>query len=143
MVYDHFKNQREIRRKRYTIIIIAGVVVLFASSETDMFLIQHFGYTAYNVCGWLLDAIWLILFIWAGMSMHTDSIIIKNTEQIPTRSPLNRYRYIYAALPVTSIAVMIGYLTNIWHPIAPIIILFCVLLVTTCKLILETIGNRE
>lgn len=142
-IYEVFRKQRETRRKKYAVMIIAGVIILFASSETDSLLIQYFGYTVCNICGWLLDAAWLALFIWAGMSMHADSIIIKNTEQIPKNNPLKRYRWVYVALPVTAIAVLIGFLTNVWHPIAPIIVLFCALLVTTCKLILETMGKGE
>lgn len=42
---------------------------------------------------------------------------------------------------VTVIAVLIGMITNAWSPYAPIIILFCCLLVTTCKLLIESRGE--
>lgn len=39
-------------------------------------------------------------------------------------------------------AVLIGVITNAWSPYAPIIILFCCLLVTTCKLLIESRGGE-
>ena len=142
-VFGEFKKQRESRRKKYTVMIIVGVVVLLASSEMGHFLMVYFGQTACNVFEWIADTAWLALIIWAGMSMHVDSIIIKNTEQTPKAGPMKRYRWIYMALPVTVITVLIGIITNAWSPYAPIIILFCCLLVTTCKLLIESRGKDE
>lgn len=142
-VFGEFKKQRENRRKKYAVMIIVGVVILLASSEIGRFLMFYFGQTACNVFEWIADTTWLALIIWAGMSMHIDSIIIKNTEQTPKGSHMKRYRWIYMALPVTVIAVLIGMMTNAWSPYAPIIILFCCLLVTTCKLIIESRDKDE
>lgn len=142
-VFGEFKKQRENRRKKYAVMIILGVVILLASSEIERFLMIYFGQTACNVFGWIADTVWLALIIWAGMSMHIDSIIIKNTEHSPKSGRMKRYRWIYMALPVTVIAVLIGLITNAWSPYAPIIILFCCLLVTTCKLLIESRGKDE
>ncbi len=142
-VLREFKKQREIRRKKYTVMIIVGVVILLASSEMGYFFMIHFGQTASNVFEWIADTVWLTLFIWSGMSMHIDSIIIKNTEHIHKSNHMKRYRWIYVALPVTAVAVLIGMITNAWSPYAPIIILFCCLLVTTCKLLIESRGKDE
>lgn len=142
-VFGEFKKQRENRRKKYAVMIIMGVVILLASSEIERFLMIYFGQTACNVFGWIADTVWLALIIWAGMSMHTDSIIIKNTEHPPKNGRMKRYRWIYMALPVTVIAVLIGLITNAWSPYAPIVILFCCLLVTTCKLLIESRGKDE
>ncbi len=142
-VFGEFKKQRESRRKKYTIMIIVGVVILFASSEIGFFLMIYFGQTACNVFEWVADTVWLALIIWAGISMHIDSIIIKNTEHTPKSGHMKRYHWIYMALPVTVIAVLIGMITNAWSPYAPIIILFCCLLVTTCKLLIESRGKDE
>lgn len=103
----------------------------------------YFGQTACNVFEWIADTIWSALTIWAGMSMHIDTIIINNTEHIPRSSHMKRYRWIYAALPITVVAVWIGMITNAWSPYAPIIILFCCLLVTTCKLLIESRDKDE
>lgn len=137
-VFGEFKKQRESRRKKYAVVMIAGVMILLTSTETERFLMIHFGQTACNVFGWIADTVWLALMIWAGMSMHVDSIIIKNTEHTPKSGPIKRYRWIYMALPVTVMAVLIGMITNAWSPYAPVIILFCCLLVTTCKLLIES-----
>ncbi|MDE7282330.1 MAG: helix-turn-helix domain-containing protein [Lachnospiraceae bacterium] len=142
-VFGEFKKQREIRRKRYAVMIIAGVVILLTSSEIERLLMIYFGQTACNVFGWAADTVWLALIIWAGMSMHIDSIIIKNTEHPPKNSRMKRYRWVYMALPVTVISVLIGMITNAWSPYAPIIILLCCLLVTTCKLLIESRGKDE
>lgn len=142
-VYVEFKKQRENRRKKYVVMIIAGVVILLASSEIGRFLMVHFGQTACNIFEWVADTVWLALIMWSGMSMHIDSIIIKNAEHTPKGGHMKKYRWVYMALPVTLVAVLIGIITNAWSPYAPIIILFCCLLVTTCKLIIESRGNDE
>ncbi len=141
-VLEEFKKQREKRRKKYTVMIIVGVVILLASSEMGYFIMIHFGQTACNVFEWTADTVWAALFVWAGMSMRIDSIIIKNSQQTPKSGHIKRYRFIYAALPVTVIAVLIGIITNAWSPYAPIIILLCCLLVTTCKLLIENRRER-
>ena len=142
-VFGEFKKQRENRRKKYTVMIIAGVVILLASSEIGSFIMIYFGQTACNVFEWASDIVWLALIIWAGTSMHIDSIIIRNTEHTPEGGRMKRYRWIYMALPVTVAAVLIGMITNAWSPYAPIIILFCCLLVTTCKLLIESRGKDK
>lgn len=142
-VFGEFKRQKENRRKKYTVVIIAGVVILLASSEIGHFFMIYFGQTACNIFEWIADAAWLALIIWAAMSMHIDSMIIKNTEHPPKSGHMKRYRWVYAALPVTVAAVLIGMITNAWSPYAPIIILFCCLLITTCKLLIESREKDE
>lgn len=142
-VYGAFQKQREHRRKKYAVMIVAGVVILFASSEIGYFFMTSFGQEVCDVFEWAADTVWLALLLWAGMSMHIDSMIIKNTEQAPRGGHMTRYRWIYTALPVTAIAVLIGILTNAWNPYAPIIILFCCLFVTTCKLLIESRDKDE
>ncbi len=141
-VFGEFKKQRENRRKKYAVMIIVGVVILLVSSEMGHFIMIYFGQAACNVFEWAADTVWLALIIWAGMSMHIDTIIIKNAEHTPESGHMKRYRWIYAALPVTVAAVLIGMITNAWSPYAPVIILFCCLLITTCKLLIESRGKR-
>lgn len=142
-VFGEFKKQRENRRKKYAVMMIAGVVILLASTEAGSFLMIYYGQTVCNVFEWIAHTVWLALIIWAGMSMHIDSIIITNTECIRKNVRMKRYRWIYVALPFTVLAVLIGIITNAWSPYAPIIILFCCLLVTTCKLLIESRGKDE
>lgn len=141
-VFGEFKRQRESRRKKYAVVMIVGVMILLTSTEIEHFLMIHVDQTACNVFGWIADTVWLGLVIWSGMSMHVDSIIMKNTEHAPKSGRIGRYQYIYFALPVTVIAVLIGIFTNAWSPYAPVIILFCCLLVTTCKLLIESREER-
>lgn len=142
-VFGEFKQQRESRRKKYAAMIVAGVVILLASPEIGRFLMRYFGQTACDVFEWIADTAWSALLLWAGMSMHADSMIVKNTEQAPKGSSIKRYRWIYTALPATGIAVLIGIMTNAWSPYAPIILLFCCLLITTCKLLIESRDKDE
>ena len=136
-VYEDFKKQRESRRKKYAFAVIAGVAVLMASSEMQGALTVYLGQTVCEILEWAADTVWIALIIWAGMSMHVDSIVVKNTEHFPQSGNIKRYRWVYMALPATAAAVWIGIVTNAWNPYAPIIILFCCLLVTTCKLLIE------
>ena len=141
-VFEAFQIQREGRRKKYAVMIIVGVMILLTSSEIGRLIMIGFGQTACNVFEWVADTTWMALIIRAGMSMHVDSIIIKNARYTPESGQMKRYRWIYTALPVTVAAVLIGIITNAWSPYAPIIILFCCLLVTTCKLLIESRGER-
>lgn len=77
-VFEEFKRQRESRRKKYAVVMIVGVVILLTSTEIEYFLMIHVGQTACNVFEWTADTVWLGLVIWSGMSMHADSIVIKN-----------------------------------------------------------------
>ncbi len=142
-VFEAFKKQREKRKKKYAVMIIAGVVILLTSSEIGHILMIYYGQEVCNVFEWIADALWLAIILWAGMSMHMESIVIKNTGCLPNSSRIRKYRWVYAALPATGIAVLIGMITNAWSPYAPILILFCCLLVTTCKLLIESREKNE
>lgn len=142
-VFEAFKKQREKRKKKYAVMVIAGVVILLTSSEIGHILMIYYGQEAGNVFEWIADALWLAIILWAGMSMHMESIIVKNTGRLPNSSRIRKYRWVYAALPVTGIAVLIGMITNAWSPYVPILILFCRLLVTTCKLLIEGREKNE
>lgn len=141
-VFEAFQRQRESRRKKYAVMIIVGVMILLAGSEIERLIMSGFGQTASHVFGWVVDTAWMALIIWAGMSMYVDSVIIKNARHAPESGHMKRYRWVYMALPVTVAAVLTGVITNAWSPYAPIIILFCCLLVTTCKLLIESRGER-
>ena len=90
-----------------------------------------------NALDWLIDAVSVMLLIMAGMSIHAENIIAQNAEYIHKKNSRGKFAWIYVALPVTALAVVIGLVTNAWSPIFPVIFLFCVLLVTVCKLLIE------
>lgn len=101
--------------------MIAGAAILLAGSEAEYFFLAHFENNICNIFLTLSDAAWLSLIVWSGMSMYADSLIVRNASRTPGRTPLRRYRWIYAALPVTAGAVIVGIATNIWSPYAPIL----------------------
>lgn len=142
-VLEEFRQKSETRRRYYAAVMSAGVVILLASSEAEYFLMTHFEHTVCSVFCALSDTVCLTLIVWARMSMYTDSLIIKNASSEPRRASSRRCRWIYAALPVTACGVMIGLATNAWSPYAPILILFCCLLVTACRLLIERRENNE
>lgn len=150
-VFDCFGSENKILSMLYWLtmitgvcMIIAAVIILFAGSEMDMFFRNELELemAVGNALSWIADTIWIVLMVWAGMSMHVDSVIIQNAQHAQKSAPEKRYRWVYAALPVTALAVLIGFLTNVWRPYAPILILFCCLLVTTCKLLIEKEEKR-
>ena len=133
--------QKEFRRKKYTIVVIISIVILLLSSEFH-YLNTYFSTSFCNFFISILDAISITIFIWACISMNIDNIIIKNAQNC-TKSKKERYAWVYVALPTTILAVIIGVFTNAWSPYAPIIILFCALLVTICKILLESEDKKE
>lgn len=140
-IFEDFKKQREFRRKKYVAIIIISIVAILLSSEIH-YLNKYFSVSFCNFLASILDAISITMFIWACISMNIDNTIIKNTQKY-TKSKKEQYSWVYKALPVTIIAVIIGIFTNAWSPYAPIIILFCALLITNCKILLESENKNE
>lgn len=142
-IYEAFKARRERERKKYALMMIAGVVLLVVGSEITSFLvhgtvIRIFGIKP-GILEWITDTAGLSFVMWSAMSAMAESTVVKNAEGVPG-SEYGRFRWIYWAVPVTLLAVLIGFVSHIWSPMAPVIILFCALLVTVCKLLLE---NRE
>ncbi|MBD5456438.1 MAG: helix-turn-helix transcriptional regulator [Lachnospiraceae bacterium] len=141
-VIKEFRIKYEKRRKMYAAMIIAGVVVLFLSSEITLFIGDYFERNVAEAMEWILNTVWVDLFIAAGISMRAESLIANNGERALKSEKRGKHAWIYAALPVTAFLVVIGLLTNAWRPVVPIIVLFCALLVTVCKLIIESRGMK-
>lgn len=135
-VYEAFKVRRERERKKYALMMIAGVVLLGAGSEITSFVVHGTGIRTFGILEWITDTAGLAFVMWSAMSAMAESVVVKNTEGIP-RSGCGGFRWVYWAVPVTLLAVLIGFVSHIWSPMAPVIILFCALLVTVCKLLLE------
>lgn len=140
-VYEDFKVRREKERKRCAVIAIAGMVLLIAGTEfLDFLTIRSRGARIFGVSfgalQWISDAAALAFILWAAMSVMVENRIVKNTEEAPKGSA-KRFTWIYWAAPVTALAVLIGFVSNIWSPMAPVIVLLCALLITVCKLLME------
>lgn len=139
-VYENFKLRRESERKRYALMAIAGMVILVVGTECLDFLARQMGGRIFGVSTgalqWISDAAGLSFILWAAMSVMVDNRIVKNTEDTPKKGT-GRFTWIYWAAPVTALAVLVGFVSNFWSPMAPVIVLLCALLVTVCKLLME------
>lgn len=139
-VYEAFKNRREKERKKYAVMMIAGIALLVVGSDIIAFLgsgVEHRLYRASaGILEWVLDTAGLAFILWSFLSVRAESVVVRNTEDTPQKGT-GRFTWVYWALPVTAILFLVGVISNIWSPMAPVIILFCALLVTVCKLLLE------
>lgn len=139
-VYEDFKIRQEKERKRYAVMAILGMLILVLGTECLDFLVHHYGTRilglSVGALQWISDAAGLSFILWAAMSVMTDKRIIKNAEDAPKKGA-KRFTWIYWAAPVTALAVLVGFVSNIWSPMAPVIVLLCALLVTVCKLLME------
>lgn len=136
-VIKDFRVESSRNRKRYAGMIVLSVLLFFFGSE---FIFMAEGIAGREVCNaldWLADSAAVMLLVIAGISIHAENVIAQNTEYVKKKNAHGRFAWVYVALPVTVLAVAIGFFTNAWSPAFPIIFLFCVLLVTVCKLLIE------
>lgn len=140
-VVKSFREDSSRNRKRYAGMIVLGVLLFFFGPEFIYMVRDIVGSEVGNEVGnalvFLMNAAAVMLWIMAGMSIHAENIIARNTEYIHKKNSRGKFAWIYIALPVTALAVVIGLVTNAWSPVFPIIFLFCALLVTVCKLLIE------
>ena len=132
-----FREESNRNRKRYVSMIILGVLLFFFGSEFLFMAESIIGREICNALNWFMDAAAVMLLIIAGTSIHAENIITQNAEYIKKKNTRGKFAWVYVALPITGIAVLIGVITNAWSPVFPIILLFCALLVTVCKLLIE------
>lgn len=144
-VYTEFKEKREKARKKYAVMAIAGMALIVLGTELADFLVNAarlkiFGVSA-AVLEWITDAAGIALNMWAVMSVMAENRIVRNTEGIPGKVH-RRYGWLYWAVPATGLAVLIGSVANTWNPMAPLIVLFCALLVVLGKILSERRENK-
>lgn len=133
-----FRVEHEKNRKRYGLMVIAGAVLLIFSPISTISVLEYFDYNISSGLTWVLNAASVALFILAGLALHAENMIARNAEHMSKKNKRGKFTWVYVALPVTAIAVVIGIFTNAWSPVVPIIALLCVLLVTVCKLLIES-----
>ena len=136
-IIKSFREKSSRNRKRYAGMIVLSVVLFFFGAEFIFMAKDIVGNEVCNALDWLMDAAAVMLLIMAGMSIHAENIIAQNTEYIHKKNSRGKFAWVYVALPATVLAVVIGLITNAWSPVFPIIFLFCILLVTVCKLLIE------
>ncbi len=139
-VIREFREQSERNRKKYALMFIAGAALMLLGPEIAEFVAGRFGRWMGNAADQILLAAWSGLFILAGMSLYAENLLLRGT---PKKDRKGKYAWLYGAVPVTALLVLIGYVTNAWRPAMPVLILFCVLLVTVCKLIVEGRERKE
>ncbi len=136
-IIKSFREDSSRNRKRYAGMIVLSVLLFFFGSEFIFMAKDIMGSEVCNALDWLIDAAAVMLLIMAGMSIHAENVIAQNAEYVKKKNARGRFAWVYVALPVTALAVAIGFFTNAWSPAFPIMFLFCVLLVTVCKLLIE------
>ncbi len=136
-IIKSFREDSSRNRKKYAGMIVLGVLMFFFGPEFIYMVRDSAGSEVCNALDFLINAAAVMLWIMAGMSIHAENIISRNTEYINKKNSRGKFAWIYIALPVTVLAVVIGVVTNAWSPVFPVIFLFCVLLVIVCKLLIE------
>lgn len=71
-----------------------------------------------------MDILALGIFLLCGLLIKTDRYIMNKMEESSRASNA----WLYAALPIITITVIIGFFSNAWSPIMPIILFSCILL---------------
>ena len=137
-----FRVEHEKNQKKYVLMIIVGAIILILSPQITLIADNYIDNNVSNGLSWIFHAGWVALFILAGIAIHTENMIAQNTQYMSKKSRKGQFTWVYVALPVTAIAVVIGILTNAWSPVIPIIVLLCILLVTVCKLLIERRNSK-
>ena len=132
-----FREESNRNRKRYVGMIVLSVLLFFFGSEFLFMVENTISREVCNALNWFMDAAAVMLLIISGTSIHAENIITQNAEYIKRKNSRGKFAWVYIALPITILAVLIGFITNAWSPVFPIIFLFCALLVTVCKLLIE------
>jgi len=144
-IYEKFKERRERERKKYAVMMIAGVAILVIASEGIAYLLQYTGLKVFGISPapleWISDTAGLAFILWAAMSARAESTVVRNTENMQKKGA-GGFGWACWAIPATAIAVLIGAVSHIWSPMAPLIVLLCALLVTACKLLAEKRENN-
>ena len=136
-IIKELRDESNRHRKRYALMIVASVLLFFFGTELVFAFENIIGREMCNALDWITDAIAVMLLIVAGGGIHSENMLTHNEKYIEKRTTRGKYAWIYIALPITGIAIIIGFTTNAWSPVFPIIVLFCALLITVCKLLLE------
>lgn len=120
-----FKKKYYHNRRLYACAFIAGFGLLFFS---EIFVRICIGENVDKVIimniETFMDVLAIGIFLLCGLLFKTDRFIMNKMEEGSRTSNT----WLYAALPITVIAVIIGFFSNAWSPIMPMIFFGCILL---------------
>lgn len=125
------------RRRCHIRLVLAGIILLLLGPELAYGARSFVPLPICNGLETLFTALWVMLFLFAGLSMRTETILAQNIGCLAPSRPHGAFSWLYGALPAALLATLIGLVTNAWSPFLPGLLLLCALLVTVCKLLLE------
>lgn len=125
MTVNSFKTKYNHNRRLYARAFIAGFGLLFFSEIFVKICIgESFNKIIVMNIETFMDVLAIGIFLLCGLLLKTDKFIMNKMEEGSRASNA----WLYAALPITVIAVVIGFFSNVWSPIMPIIFFACILL---------------
>lgn len=142
-VIKSFREESNQNQKRYIGMIIAAVLLYFLVPELIYFGIDFIGNELRNFLECFISTISIIIFITASSSIYVENIVTQNAAFITKQKKRGKFAWIYIAMPLTILATLVGLITNAWSPAFPVIFLFCALLITVCKLLIEKSEKNE
>lgn len=113
VIIKSFREDSSRNRKRYAGMIVLGVLLFFFGSQFVFMANDIVGSEVCNALNWLIYDAAVMLWIMAGMSIHAENIIARNTEYIHKKESHDKncsrgkFTWIYIALPLTVLAVAI------------------------------------
>ncbi|WP_192451800.1 helix-turn-helix domain-containing protein [Candidatus Galacturonibacter soehngenii] len=143
IIIKDFKQEYEKNRKRYIFLLIVAIIIFIISPQVMLYTIEYIGYNIGFTLDWFLHALWISLAIMAGSAFYSESILAHNREYLQKKISKGKHIWVYLAIPITVVAVLVGIYMNTWNPVIPIIILFSVLLVNVCKILMEGRNKNE
>lgn len=143
IIIKDFRQEHEKNRKRYIFMLILAIIIFIISPQVMLITVEYIGYNIGFTLEWFLHALWISLIIMAGSAFHSESILAHNSEYLQKIVSKGKHTWVYLAIPITVLAVLVGIYMNTWNPVIPIIILFSILLVNVCKLLLESRNKND
>lgn len=132
-----FRIQHNINMRKYSALIIAGVIFLLFSSPIQYILSKEYSLVELSsVIETIMNSAAFGLFFLAGISIKAETLIFKQLENGGCNLEPN-LKWISIAIPITILAIFIGFISNTWNPIVPIFVLICIVLIKIYSIMLE------
>lgn len=128
MTVNSFKAKYYRNKRLYACAIIVGFGLLFLS-EIFAKMGEYINKSITTNLEIFVGVLAIGLFLLCGLSFKADKFIMNKMEEGSRASNA----WLYAALPITVVAVIIGIFTYAWSPTVPIIVFGCILLYKSYK----------